>query len=135
LPDTIINTLDEIRAGVGVCADLPVVLPPPCRYRLTTDTGRNHCRIGRFGGFPSLGVCEDCARTPVGTGDYLARILHPFVAFAVETWRGRSRWHLGQAYFADCCGCAGRQALLNRAIPYGRYGIFAPIVTRWKGAA
>lgn len=70
---------------------------------------RGMCRLGRYGGRPSPGVCGVCQRSGrdriEGAGDRLRLALHPVHAAGLVP---------------ACGGCAKRQRRLNRAMPSHR---------------
>ncbi len=89
-----------------------------CRYWSDCGTlAGGCCALARFGGKPSLGTCGGCIargeNRASGAGDTIAAVLNATGAGAVvksviETATGKP------------CGCAKRQAALNRLLPYSK---------------
>ena len=72
-----------------------------CKYY---NAKLNICKIGEYGGNPTVKDCQACARYQGGlrgAGDVVAR--------ATKLVR-----------IKPCGGCKKRQALLNRLIPFGK---------------
>lgn len=76
-----------------------------CKYHTPVGTNVGQCSIGKFGGFPSTGVCQYCILTggnkPRGAGDRVAHAIHKATGGKIK----------------PCGGCKKRQELLNKLLP------------------
>lgn len=93
-----------------------------CRYWTSCGvTGGGCCKIHRYGGMPSLGVCGYCIaqgqNKAAGLGDTIS---HWIMSIIEEMSRTRSRYHLGRVVrrWSSCGGCNGRGAWINQVVPY-----------------
>ena len=89
---------------------------PACRYWSDCGTPAGGCcALSRFGGRPSLGICAGCIsrgeNRPAGAGDTVAAVLN-------VTGIGTAAQRVIEAATGKPCGCAKRQAALNRMMPY-----------------
>lgn len=79
-----------------------------CKYQKVISPTVNECLLGRYGGRVSPGVCELCqtsnSNKMAGLGDLVALTISKLT-------RGRMKKTSG-------CGCARRQELLNKAVPF-----------------
>jgi hypothetical protein len=90
--------------------------PPVCSYWSDCGTlAGGCCALARFGGRPSLGTCAGCIsrgeNQPLGAGDTIAAALN-------VTGVGVAAKKVIEAVTGKPCGCAKRQATLNRLMPH-----------------
>jgi hypothetical protein len=91
---------------------------PDCRHWSACGTaGGGCCGLSRFGGRPSLGTCRGCIargeNRAAGAGDAVAVVLN-------ASGMGHVAKRVIEAATGKPCGCANRQATLNRVLPFGR---------------